>query len=131
MDSKIILTNMCMLYNSNGMILVQNRIKNDWPGINFPGGHVEYDESLEESCIREMKEETGLTINKLMFVGVYEWNILKDKTRHLAILYKSNDFTGTLKSSNEGEMFWINLNDISKYKQAVDFDKILNMMLAK
>lgn len=122
---------MCMLYNSNGMILVQNRIKNDWPGINFPGGHVEYDESLEESCIREMKEETGLTINKLMFVGVYEWNIPKDKTRHLAILYKSNDFTGTLKSSNEGEMFWINLNDISKYKQAVDFDKILNIMLAK
>lgn len=131
MNAKIVLTNMCMLYNSDGEILVQNRIKDDWPGINFPGGHVEYNESLEESCVREIKEETGLNINKLEFVGIYEWNIPQDKIRHLAILYKSNNFSGTLKSSKEGEMLWINPSKINGYKQAIDFDKILDIMLKK
>jgi 8-oxo-dGTP diphosphatase len=128
MNSEIILTNMCMLYDSHGKILVQDRVKSDWPGINFPGGHVEYNESLEESCIREMKEETGLTVSKPELVGVYEWNIPKDKVRHLAILYRSNNYSGELKSSNEGKMFWINPSDAKKYKQSVDFDKILEIM---
>lgn len=68
MKSEIILTNMCMMYKSDGKILVQNRVKKDWPGINFPGGHVEYNESLEQSCIREIREETGLFIDRLDFV---------------------------------------------------------------
>jgi 8-oxo-dGTP diphosphatase len=61
-------------------------------------------------------------------VGVYEWNIPKDKVRHLAILYRSNNYSGELKSSNEGKMFWINPSDAKKYKQSVDFDKILEIM---
>ena len=43
MENEIILTNMVMIY-SNDKILVQNRVANDWPGINFPGGHVKFDE---------------------------------------------------------------------------------------
>ena len=59
--SKTILSNMCMIYKDDE-ILVINRTKKDWPGISFPGGHVEENETLEESVIREMKEETGLNI---------------------------------------------------------------------
>ena len=61
-DSKIILTNMVMIYRDDGSFLVENRLKNDWPGLNFPGGHVEDDESIIESAVREIKEETGLLI---------------------------------------------------------------------
>ncbi|MFA7223105.1 MAG: NUDIX domain-containing protein [Bacilli bacterium] len=129
MENKIILTNMCMVYDNNGNILVQDRVSKDWPGINFPGGHVEYNESLEESCIREMKEETGLELKNLEFVGVYEWNIIKDHIRHLAILYKSKDYSGELISSNEGKMLWIKPENLNKYKQSTDFDKILGLML--
>lgn len=129
--NKIILTNMVMIYDKNNRILVQNRIKKDWPGLNFPGGHVNFDESIEDSVYREIKEETGLTISNLEFVGFYEWNIPKDKIRHLAILYKSSKFKGKLKSSNEGEVFWINIKDVNKYKQSLDFDKILKKMINK
>jgi 8-oxo-dGTP diphosphatase len=129
MENKIILTNMCMVYDNNGNILVQDRVSKDWPGINFPGGHVEYNESLEESCIREMKEETGLELKNLEFVGVYEWNIIKDHIRHLAILYKTKDYNGELISSNEGKMLWIKPENVNKYKQSTDFDKILELML--
>ena len=50
--NKVILTNMCMIYKENGEFLVQLRRKSDWPGINFPGGHVEDLESIEESVYR-------------------------------------------------------------------------------
>ena len=36
--------------------------RKDWPGFTFPGGHVEDDESIVDSVIREVKEETGLNI---------------------------------------------------------------------
>lgn len=118
-----------MIYDDNSRILVQNRLANDWPGINFPGGHVKYNESIEESCIREIKEETGLTISNLHFCGFYEWNIINGHKRHLAMLYKTKDYSGALKSSKEGEMMWIKISDINKFKQSTDFDKILKIML--
>mgnify|MGYP003525365069 CR=1 FL=1 len=55
--SKVILSNMCMIYNDKGEILVQMRTKKDWSGLTFPGGHVEDNETLIDSVIREMKEE--------------------------------------------------------------------------
>jgi len=125
MESKIILTNMCMLYDNTGKILVQNRVKNDWPGINFPGGHVKPNESIIDSVYREMKEETGLEVFDLQFVNFYEWNIPSSSTRHLVLLYKSNNFKGELKSSSEGTMMWIKKEDCSKYKQSTDFEKLL------
>lgn len=41
-----------------GMVLVQNRIKS-WQGIAFPGGHAEPGESIYDSAVREIREETG------------------------------------------------------------------------
>ena len=129
MENEIILTNMVMIYDNNNNILVQNRVAKDWPGINFPGGHVKYDESIEKSSIREIKEETGLDISNLHFCGFYEWNIIKDHKRHLAMLYKTKDYSGELNSSTEGEMMWIKIDDIDKYQQSIDFDKVLEVMI--
>ena len=127
--SKIILTNMCMVYKENGEFLVQLRKKKDWPGINFPGGHLNEDESIEASVIREIKEETNLDISDLEFVSVFEWNVLEENTRHVALIYKTKNFKGELISSEEGEVFFIKKEDINKYPLSVDFDKILELCL--
>ena len=65
----VTLTNMCMIYDDDGNVLVQDKIDPDWKGITFPGGHVEKGESFVDSVIREIKEELGIDIKvkKLMY----------------------------------------------------------------
>ena len=128
MANRIILTNMCMLYKEDHSFLVIDRLKKDWPGINFPGGHVEANESVEESVIREMKEETGLNVHSLEFVTYYEWNMIEEGVRHLCLLFRSKDFDGTLKSSSEGTVFFIKKDELSHHLLSIDFDKILELV---
>ena len=68
-----IFTNMCMICDGHGNILVQDRRNPDWPGITFPGGHVEPGESFAASVIREVFEETGLTIENPVLCGVKQF----------------------------------------------------------
>ena len=123
-NSKVILTNMCMLYKEDGTFLVIDRKKQDWPGINFPGGHVEDEESVPESVIREMKEETGYDLHSVEECGYFEWNVPKEGLRHLCILFRSEDFSGDMHSSKEGELFWIKEEDLKGKALSLDFDKV-------
>ncbi|MCR5332556.1 MAG: NUDIX domain-containing protein [Bacilli bacterium] len=126
----VILTIMCMVEDNNGRILVENRLKKDWPGLTFPGGHVEDDETCEEACIREIKEETGLEVSDLIEMGHIEWNNeFGDGLRHFSMLYKTKTYKGKLKSSKEGEVFFVDKKDLNKYPFSNDFDKILAIML--
>lgn len=120
----IILTNMCLIRNGN-MILVQNRTKKDWPGLTLPGGKVEKDESVYQSVLREVYEETGLRLLNAKDVGYIEWLI--DGDRHLCILFESESYEGELKSNDEGENIFIDIKDLCQYQFSTDFDKILDI----
>ena len=80
---KCTLTNMCMIQKGN-QVLVQNRLNPNWPGIVFPGGHVEEAESLVDSVIREIKEETGLTLHSVTLCGVKQFYMADKQTRYLS-----------------------------------------------
>jgi 8-oxo-dGTP diphosphatase len=123
---KCILTNICLVYKDN-QILVLDRKKKDWPGLTFPGGHVEKDEDFVSSVIREVKEETGLEIKKPILCGIEEFKT-EQEDRYLMFYYKTNNFSGKIKSSKEGEVFWINRNDLNKYKLSLDLKRILKVM---
>ena len=123
---KCILTNICLVYKDN-QILVLDRKKKDWPGLTFPGGHVEKDEDFVSSVIREVKEETGLRIKKPILCGIEEFKT-EQEDRYLMFYYKTNNFSGKIKSSKEGEVFWINRDDLNKYKLSLDLKRILKVM---
>lgn len=99
-----ILCNLCMVEDlENGKVVLQYRSpeKTHWSGYAFPGGHIEEGESLVESVIREIKEETGLTISNPQLAAVKNWQ-LEDGTRYIVFCYKATEFTGQLRSSDEG-----------------------------
>lgn len=121
------IANLCMIYEGS-RVVVQDRKKMDWPGIAFPGGHVEPGESITESVIREMKEETGLTIQHPILCGIKEWT--KDNgTRYILFFYKSGEFSGELKSSEEGEVFWAEIDDLPAMNLANDMELHLRIFL--
>ena len=128
--TKCILSNMCMLYKDDE-VLVINRTKSDWPGLSFPGGHVEKGESLEGAVIREMKEETGLDIKNPILCAIKDWDWGND-TRYLGLLYKCNEFQGELKNSEEGEVFWIKKDKLlNTYPLSQDFEELYNLIEGK
>jgi len=122
-SEKAIFTNMCMVYDNENNILVQNRVDPNWPGITFPGGHIHKNESFVESVIREVFEETGLKIKNPVLCGTKQFQTNNDE-RYVVLLFKTNEFEGELKSSEEGEVFWINKNELENYKLVNDFLKM-------
>ena len=125
-SEQAIFTNLCMVYDDCGNILVQNRRARDWPGICFPGGHVEPGESFVESVIREVREETGLTIEKPILCGTKQFQTEKGE-RYVVFFYKTNHFSGELKSSAEGEVFWIPRKDLNRYTLCTDFEDMVKV----
>ena len=115
------LTNMCMICDGKGNVLVQNKTNSAvWHGWNFPGGHVEKGEYVTPSVVREMQEETGLTIEQPKLCGIKEFHTEKDRKRYIVFLYVADRFSGELKESNEGEVFWYPLAALKDAKELID-----------
>lgn len=115
------LTNMCMICDGRGNVLVQDKKNHPtWHGWNFPGGHVEMGEYVTPSVIREMQEETGLTIQAPRLCGIKEFHRMKDGKRYIVFLYIAVKFSGELKSSSEGEIFWYPLSELSSSDKLID-----------
>ena len=125
-SEQAIFTNLCMVYDHAGNILVQDRKDPSWPGLCFPGGHVEPEESFVESVIREVWEETGLTIDNPRLCGTKQFQTRKGE-RYVVFFYKTDRFSGELKSSDEGEVFWIPRTDLHKYTLCDDFPDMVRV----
>ena len=120
------LTVLCLVEKDNKFLL-QNRVKNDWRGFAMPGGHIEAGESIVDAVVREMKEETGLTILNPKLCGVKQFPI--EHGRYIVFLFYATEFEGELISSDEGEVHWIDKNEISNLDTVEDFEQMLEVML--
>lgn len=119
----VTLTNMCMIKRDH-QILVLNRNDPVWPGLTFPGGHVEPHESFHDSVIREVKEETGLTIFSPKLVGVKQFYD-QNQERYIVFFYIADKFTGEVKESNEGSLSWMTKEELLGHRLAYNFDRDL------
>jgi len=123
---RVELTVLCLIHKDDKYLL-QNRVKNDWKGLTLPGGHVERNESIIDAVIREMKEETGLTIHNPKLCGMKQFPI--EDGRYIVFLFRTNEFTGNVVSSDEGEMQWIHKSELENKNIVSDLPELLQVML--
>ena len=111
MDVEI--TNMCMVLDpATQRVVVQNRVQY-WTGLAFPGGHLERGESLVESAIREVREETGLSVSNLKPCGIVHWTRIDAEEHYFVHLYRTETFHGRLlPATEEGSVAWMPLQEL-------------------
>ena len=124
-SEKAIITALCMVYQEN-RVLLQDRVKEDWRGLTFPGGHIEKEESFIAGIKREIFEETGLTIYNPHICGIKQFQT-EDDERYIVLLFKTNEFEGELASSDEGEMIWVEREKLIEYNTASGFFDVLKV----
>lgn len=114
----MILSSLCYI-EKDGKYLMLHRTKkkndinkNKWLGI---GGKLEEGESPEECIIREVKEETGLTLNTYKLRCVVTYVSTNWETEYMYV-FTSNDFSGNLIECNEGDLHWIEKDKITELK---------------
>ena len=120
------LTVLCLIHNEK-QYLLQDRAKKDWRGFTFPGGHVEPGESIVDAVVREMKEETGLTIHNPKLCGVKQFPI--EGGRYIVFLFMADEYEGEVQSSEEGEMYWVDKDKLDAVNVVSDFHGLLQVMM--
>lgn len=80
-----------------------------WNGF---GGKINKDESIEESLVREIKEEAGIELNDFEKVGLLEFEFVKNGEIVEVHLFKTNNFNGEPEESEEMKPRWFHIDEI-------------------
>ena len=98
----------------NGELLLVDRAFPPYQGVRtIPGGHKKRGEELLAACLREMKEETGLTLHDCRFAG--QMQVHRDNRpgpEYLCLYYAAEEFSGEATPSDEGNLTWTRIADI-------------------
>lgn len=83
-----------------------------WIGV---GGHAENQETPEECLVREVKEETGLTLTSYRFRGLVTF-ISNECEPELMCVFTADGFTGELIECDEGELAWVDKEEVPSFR---------------
>ena len=109
------LTTLCYIEKDDCYLMLhrvskKNDINKDkWIGV---GGHFMANESPEDCLLREVKEETGLTLTSYRFRGIVTFITDELEEAEYMHLYTADGFEGELIACNEGTLEWVPKQDI-------------------
>lgn len=111
-------TTLCYIEKDDAYLML-HRVKkvNDenhdkWIGV---GGKFEAGESPEDCLLREVKEETGLTLTDYRYRGVVTFVSDEWGTEYMH-LFTATGFEGEMATCDEGELVWVQKSEIENLK---------------
>ena len=126
------ITNMVMVHDEETDRVVVIERRRSWCGIAFPGGHAEPGESIYDSAVREIREETGLVIENLVPCGFMYWYNDVTEDKYFTYFYKATQFTGELiAGTEEGPVFWVDRQEMKHLRLAPNMERYLPMFDGK
>lgn len=126
------LSTLCYIEKDGQYLMLHRTVKkNDvnkdkWIGV---GGHFEHQESPEECLLREVKEETGYTLESWKYRGIVTFVYGEDIVEYMS-LYTADRFSGEEIPCDEGELEWVDKEKIMDLN-LWDGDKIFLKLLAE
>ena len=102
-----------LIIRNNKILLIKrknNPSKGWWA---LPGGYVDFNESVEQACKREVKEETGLYAKNIRLLGVYS-SPKRDPRQTVTIAYIVNTRGTPAASDDAADAKWFPLNRLPK-----------------
>lgn len=113
----IVVGSLCYIFDNEQVLLLK---RNRPPHIGLwspPGGKFEHGESPEQACIREVFEETGLSIVAPQLRAIETAIDIAYPVHWLLFIFTASNPTGTLTSMAEGELRWIGLDELKSYNR--------------
>ena len=114
-----------LIVKGNKIVLIRRKIEPFKGMLDFPGGMLEYGETVEHAVVREAKEETGLKVKVKDILGVYSSPERDPRMHILTIPFVVKPISKKLKGSYEGEPEWYDINKINFKDLGFDHAKIL------
>ncbi|CAG7632186.1 hypothetical protein PAESOLCIP111_03355 [Paenibacillus solanacearum] len=115
----------CIAVRDGQVVLMRKLIPTyfNYKQLTPPGGGVELNETLEEACVREMHEETGLIVEQPVLKGVISYMNYADRTCAVTMLFYADRIYGDLVT-NEPEKHipeWVDLGTVASNKLVPEY----------
>ena len=94
------------LFDGDNVLLINKKTGLGKGMVNAPGGHVEEGETAREAAMREITEETGLSVPSVEYKGKLEFQFV-DGLRMRGHIFFAYEHTGELKETDEADPFWV------------------------
>ena len=99
-----------VIFRGKILVLYKN-YKNKYEGWVLPKGTVEAGEEYKETALREVKEETGLSLTSYKFRGLITF-ISDEYEAEMMCLFTADGYTGELITCDEGELKWVKKSEV-------------------
>ena len=105
------------ILNEQGQLLVARRAKEPAKGtLDLVGGFVDMDETISEGMLREIREETGMTVDNCQFLfslpNVYRYSDMDIHTLDMFFLVKVPNDVQPKADDDVAELRWLDLHDV-------------------
>lgn len=115
-----------IILNGNKVLLMKRSYEPFEGKFEFPGGFMEEGETVEETCVREAKEETGLDIEPVEILGVYSKPGRDPRDQYVAVAFICKPKGTNVKISQEAtEASWFDLEKVDALVMGFDHGKMI------